>query len=443
MSGWDNRADDLAARLDREAEQPSWPAPIDLAALAATSPAPPAMIIDTWLPAGYATLLAGHGGAGKSDIALHVSVCAALGLEFFGLPVEQRKVLYLSCEDRESVLHWRLARICEYRGIAMEGLAGSLDILDLVGHDALLWHKPDGPLPRAYALLQAAIDGHEVIVIDGIADVYGGNENARNEVKQFVNAITALIPTHGAVLLIGHVNKATAGGNGGEGYSGSTGWHNSVRARWYLSPEVGEEGDRSGSLILELQKSNLGQAGQQMRLTWDPEAHLFVGELIGTTTRMERGMAEVVEQAGILDALIETVDAGDYCPAATNGRRTAWHVLSVRKSFPESLAGASGRRRFWRHIEALRSMGKINEASIRRADRKRTATLVPAGRENIEVAAMRPIVSDAIGSAIAAGRHCGHAANGQGGYRGARTHTETCPKCDGEGCAWCTAEVRP
>lgn len=443
MSNADRRADDLAARLDHEAEQLGWPSPIDLAALARTSPTPPQMIVDDWWPAGYAVLFAGHGGIGKSGIALHVAVCAALGLDFFGLKVHQRKVLYLSCEDRESVLHWRLARICEYRGITMESLAGSLDILDLVGRDAMLWHKSDGALPRAYGLLRAAMNGHEVIVLDGIADVYGGNENARNEVKQFVNAITGLIPAHGAVLLIGHVNKATAGGNGGEGYSGSTGWHNSVRARWYLSPEVGEEGDRSGSLILELQKSNLGQSGQQMRLAWDPEAHLFIGELIGTTTRMERGVADITEQTGILDALIETVDAGDYCPAATNGRRTAWHVLSARNAFPESLIGGSGRRRFWRHIEALRSMAKICEGSIRRADRKRTATLVPAGRENTEVAAMRPMGGDAIGSAIAAGRHCGHAANGQGGYRGARTHTQPCPKCDGEGCGYCRGEVVP
>jgi RecA-family ATPase len=99
------------------------------------------MLVPDRLPAGYATLLAGHGSVGKSGIALYLAVCMAAGRPFFGLGVAQRQVLYLSCEDREAVLHWRLTRICRHLGVDLATLAGSLDILDLVGTDSMLWER--------------------------------------------------------------------------------------------------------------------------------------------------------------------------------------------------------------------------------------------------------------------------------------------------------------
>src|SRR5207244_496949 len=71
----------------------------------------------------------------------HLAVCVAAGLPFFGISTERRRVLYLSCEDRESILHWRLANICAWVGLNLAELAGSLDVLDLVGHDTVLWER--------------------------------------------------------------------------------------------------------------------------------------------------------------------------------------------------------------------------------------------------------------------------------------------------------------
>ena len=372
-----------------------WPPALDLRELAATEPSPPAFIVSDWLPAGYATLIGGHGGSGKSQIVTGLGVCLASGLPWCGMSVARRRVLYLSCEDRAAVIHWRLARICQHLGIDLTELHGWLHIHDLVGEETILWpDTPDGQVTAAYeelADLMASIDA-EVLIIDGVADVYAGNENDRAAVKAFVNRLVRLIdPDRGAVLLIAHVNKQAAStARTTEGYSGSTGWHNAVRARWYLRPE-GDEEDRdeedaagSGGLILDLQKSNLGPAGRSIPFHWNGEAHLLVDTAPETGT--VAAIREKVERNSILEAMADVAARGDYCPAATTGPRTAYQVLSATKKLASGLTGSgASRRRFWRRIEDLRQMGEIQESSIRRANRHVTPTLELVSLEATEM----------------------------------------------------------
>lgn len=359
-----------------------WPA-LDLESLAEREPVRPGFIVSEWGPTGYAWLFAGHGGSGKSIIGLYLAICIAAGMPFFGVEVARRRVMYLSCEDRENVLHWRLSRICSHHGINLANLRAWLEIVDLVGKDSILWERDPrtgSTVTAAYELLKRSTRAHqtEVLMVDGIADTFGGNENARGDVKRFVNSLVALIPPdRGAVLLVAHVAKPTAAsGSTSEGYSGSTGWNNSVRARWYLRAETTDSEDadrpgRTGALVLELQKSNLGRADQSMRFTWDDDAHLFLGELVGASA-FDRRHQDREERAGALKAL----QAGGAVPAATTGRRTAYHVLAARSEFPDSLRnGKASVRRFWRHIEELRAMGLIREGNIRRGDRHYIAAL--------------------------------------------------------------------
>ena len=69
---------------DESLAQATWPPPLNLVTLAQQEPEPPQFIIDDWLPVGYATLLAGHGGVGKSGIALYLAACIAMGGHFSG-----------------------------------------------------------------------------------------------------------------------------------------------------------------------------------------------------------------------------------------------------------------------------------------------------------------------------------------------------------------------
>jgi hypothetical protein len=364
-------------------------APLDLAALSRLEPAPPHSLMPG-LPAGYAMLLAGHGGAGKSQVALMLAACLASGRFFFGLEVARAaKVLFLSCEDRAAVIHWRLSRICRWLGIDLADLAGRLHVVDMVGRDAIMW-RPD---PRAGFVLTPAFhdvaalvraNGIEVLFVDGITDAFGGNENDKGQAKAFVNALLALVPADaGALVLIGHVPKSTAAGFSTEGYSGSAGWHNAVRARWYLYPETkpgedGERAERTGAMVLELQKANHGGDGISVRLEWDEPAHLFTGQVVGGASRFDRAHQERTERAGILAAFKACAEASPpvHVPAAQSGNRTGFHVLSLRPEFPPALReGRAATRRFWRHVEALRQVHALAECSIRRTNRHLLACL--------------------------------------------------------------------
>lgn len=376
---------------DRPPEPPSaplWPPALDLEALAEIEPERPKFLMEDWLPCGYATLLAGHGGTGKSQIALMLAVCIAAGVPFYGKTVERRRACYLSCEDRADILHWRLRRICDYLGIGMASLRGWLEVIDLVDHDTVLWARDP---KTGYTLTMAAAElarrfkenETEVLFVDGIADTFDGNESAKADVKRFVKLLVSNIPAdRGAVLLIGHIAKPTASGvPTTEGYSGTTGWHNSVRARWYLYPEMekAEEGgaQKTGSLVLELQKSNLGRVDQSMRFTWDPARHLFTGAGVAEST-FDRRHQEREEHAGILNALAacQATTPSTIVPATNGGQRTAWHVLSVRDEFPKTLKSAADKNRFRRHIEVLKQGGQIKVVEYVKADRKPGEKLV-------------------------------------------------------------------
>ncbi len=252
--------------------QTGWPEPIDLLILDQMESTPPRFIMEPWLPCGYATLFAGHGGVGKSGIALVLAVCIGLGIPFFGMPVERRRVLYLSCEDRTEILHWRLSRICAYLGIKIADLSGWLDLIDLVGQDTILYRSGrERSSLHGFSNLSQRIHSSrsQVLFVDGISDTFSGNENDRAEVKGYVNNLLALIsPDDGAVIMVGHVAKLTANNMSREGYSGSTGWHNAVRARWYLYPESKAEhaySDEIGRLIRRKSATCSGEIGHPLR----------------------------------------------------------------------------------------------------------------------------------------------------------------------------------
>src|SRR3546814_14342441 len=101
----------------------------------------------------------------------------------------------------------------------------SSDLLFSLGKGGAL-----GPTERFRAIEEGAVGiGAKLIVLDNVAHLFGGNENARHEVASFVSLMNRLaMKVDGSVLLIGHPNKA------GDSFSGSPAWENQVRSRLFM-----------------------------------------------------------------------------------------------------------------------------------------------------------------------------------------------------------------
>ena len=178
-----------------------------------------------------------------------------------------------------------------------------------------------------------------------------------------------LIAEDGALLLLAHVDKPAAkAGAESLGFSGSTGWHNGVRCRWYMFAETDDEGTETGNIVVEVRKSNLGPSGARMVLRFDAEAHAF-RRVDSEAPQRDRAFQRADEADAIIAAIRAAWAAGDPIPAATAGTRTAHSVCEARDDFPKSLRGRSGRRRFNKALEQLRAAGAVQVVPFRRTNR--------------------------------------------------------------------------
>src|SRR4051812_27738944 len=190
-------------------------------------------IVQDWLPIGTVTSLYGSGGVGKTLIAQQLATCVATGRDFFGLETTQAPALVIACEDDRDELHRRQVAICATSGVEMHKL-GLLNLAPRAGRQNILATFDRGIIqlmPLYQTIREAARStGAKLIVVDNIAQCFGGNENIRAEVTAFVNALSGLaLELDAAVLLLGHPGKASD-----SEYSGSTAWDAAVRSRWIL-----------------------------------------------------------------------------------------------------------------------------------------------------------------------------------------------------------------
>jgi RecA-family ATPase len=226
-------------------------------------------------PIGHATLCSGDGGTGKSRTKLHLCAAHVLGRDWLGVNPKQGPALFVDAEDDEQEIHRRLAQILEHYGARFsDAWSSGLHLVSLVGHDPVLGAlNRNGriePTKLYKELLERVGDIKPVMTaIASSADVFAGNEIARDQVRQFIHLLNRLaIAAHGGLALISH--PSLTGINSGSGLSGSTQWHNAVRARSYLQhvkPASGEQPDPDLRL-LEFKKNNYGPVSESIYLRY-------------------------------------------------------------------------------------------------------------------------------------------------------------------------------
>ena len=231
--------------------------------------------VDNRIPRRECVLLSGEGAAGKSTIKLHLCAAHSLRREWLGVVPEQGPSIFIDAEDDEKVLHRRLKAIAAHYGVGItEMIRAGLHLVSWRGSDATLATVARNgkiePTPLYKQLLEAAGDIKPIMIgIAAAANVFAGNENDRSQVQQFVGLLTRVaMIANGTVSLISH--PSLTGISSESGLSGSTQWHNAVRARGFLrgvKPEAGEPLDTD---LRELvwRKNNYGPVTDSIVLRW-------------------------------------------------------------------------------------------------------------------------------------------------------------------------------
>jgi RecA-family ATPase len=228
--------------------------------------------VEGWIPDRTVTNLSGAGGSGKTEIVLQMVVASALRTDWFGKTVAAGPCLYYGAEDEADELHRRMATIVQRAGRNLSDLEG-VRLIPMAGLDAVL-AEPDrlGKILETdlFSKLNDEADAlnPKLIIIDPSADVFGGDEINRAQVRKFVSMLRAVALDHDcAVLLLSH--PSLTGLNTGTGTSGSTAWSNSVRSRLYLEVPKGTNGPHPYKRTLKVVKSNYGATGEEIAMRWD------------------------------------------------------------------------------------------------------------------------------------------------------------------------------
>ena len=221
-------------------------------------------LIPNWLPANTVTMFTGQGGAGKSWLTLQVACEIASHAESgtwgktdckIPKPSEYddstandpRHIVFATYEDEPAEIKRRLnALSSSFDWIASERklIEDNLHIVDMRGVGSV-WGPGagnhiaiTGKLLRTGEALRKVCEDIEarLLILDPLSGAFGGNENDRTAVYDFVSSFRGWgDEAKCAMLVIGHLPKTE-----GVGFSGSTAWEASARAMWMLG-KVGDE----------------------------------------------------------------------------------------------------------------------------------------------------------------------------------------------------------
>jgi RecA-family ATPase len=266
---WREHDEEMARTAEEAARAPVNPATLE------GLPVPPRQwIIDGWLPVGVATGNYGDGGTGKTLLSqqLQTSASCKRRIPFAGMAVQQCKSFGVYCEDSIAELHRRQVDINAIFGIDWADLA-DLRWVSGGGDDWTLANfMTDGRMVTTdrwdWLVREVKAFGARLVPLDTAADMFGGNENDRGQVRKFIRLLASLAEDiNGAVKLNCHPSRT--GLASGELDGGSTGWHNTFRSRWGLHRPSGDDVPlMTPERVLTKRKANYGTIGDTIKLRW-------------------------------------------------------------------------------------------------------------------------------------------------------------------------------
>ena len=265
---------------DRQAVLQEEPSDFPASHLKDTPDDPQGWIVPELIPDDDAILNQGDGGAGKTTTMLQLAVAVATGREWLGLPTvdEPAVVVYFSCEERTKKIKHRIRPLIEgpsspYNGEVEWSDLNNLRIVGLADRDALVAIKDNtGRIvaTEMFEFFKRKIEQHgpKLVIIDSLYDVYGGDENTRAQVKQFVSMLRRFTSRFECGLIVlGH--PSLYGMATGTGTSGSTAWRNAFRGMLYTT--IDKPASKGGVQVhkIAIKKGNYGPPDREIQIIWE------------------------------------------------------------------------------------------------------------------------------------------------------------------------------
>ncbi len=290
----------------------------------------------SYIPDGEQTLLGAHGGTGKSMFGEELAVHSVLGEVYLGLKTKKTRTLLFSAEDSSKTIRRRLAKICIANGFDPVEVAQRLVVIDATDTACLFQEvnsngiKVAVPSEHYHSLmLDIEEDSIDFLIVDNASDVFAGDPQNRQMVTQFTRALVRLVKSNnGAVLLLAHVNKATAK-NGryqtdSEGYADSAAWHNSSRSRLFLNSI-----DDAGGLVLLHQKNNFGKRQDPLFFRFRDGGEGFCLPDFEMLGRKDLTDAVRLQKAKVplLQLIRELYERGEWISPSPNSARMNAHAM--------------------------------------------------------------------------------------------------------------------
>ena len=363
--------------LEERRQEPSEPKPriVSPKVFMGRIPPPRFWVVEDWIPYGVVTGLYGDGGVGKSLIAQQLQTGTALGSTWLGLHVDRVASLGVYCEDDENELWRRQRDINTSYGVDYDALSPKHWMPRLGENNILMAFARNGvgELTTFHRhVIEAALDlGARLVIIDTAADTFGGNENDRGQVRQFVQRALGqiAIKIRGALVCCAHPSRA--GLTTGSGDSGSTGWNNAFRSRHYLFEPDAEpdEPPDPNARILERKKANYAARGDQIRLRWH-------NGVIIPDQASEPGMTAMgkVDARTVFLDLVREMD-GQNRPVSATGRASNY-APRLFETLPNEQRCGFRKADFERAMNTLLRDGKIKNAPYGRKGDVRTRIAV-------------------------------------------------------------------
>ena len=179
--------------------------------------APAQFVVDSILPRRHVTLLSGHGGTGKSTLALAIAAHVACGVDWAGLRVEPGHVAFVSLEDEVSLCAWRLRKIATAYGLGQSRIAQNLTLLDGLTSDVALaverseYGNTDLRPTAAMGELVEATHGCSLIVVDNASDALLGDANSQGTVRTFMRRLLGKLAREHVVPRLGEAGNGLRG----------------------------------------------------------------------------------------------------------------------------------------------------------------------------------------------------------------------------------------